>query len=237
MGQDPEQEVGRAVPGLATRPPARRPPPRSHRHPSRSNFPQCRPPAPTWDCSRPPVQFDCSRRSGTEDTGSGVPASGRARRAAGGDGSEPGGPPRPSPPPHPQARAGVRMRISPCTAPIHTGPQLRSHSPTYRAQVARDPRSRARHAAPEPRRPRPRRFSQWAARPPGAGQSRGAGGAEGRLHHPLAPRPRPPPPPPGLPRPRVRAPATARGDRALRCCGWRGPPRSGRGGGSPRGAC
>lgn len=210
MGQNPEQEVGRAVPGPATRPPARRPPPRSHRHPSRSSFPRCRPPAPTWNCSRLPVQFDCSRRSRTEDTGSGVPTSGRGRRAAGGRrlGARSPRTSKPStPPPGPSRCADAHLPLHRPHPHRTPAPRPLTHLPRAGRRGSAEPRpprgTRASSAPPPPRQPM---GGAAARRRPieGRGRCRGAVASSAR------PAPTPPaasarPPAPPGPRPRDRA--------------------------------
>lgn len=157
------------------------------------------PTAPPW--STAPVSLPSSAVSDLPLRVSDRGDAGRGGGASLQKGSESGGGRRVGPDaPHvraspPLSRAGERMRTPPPPRRPRRTPALRPLTQLPRSG-RRDPQSRARHAAPRPRRPRLRRRSQSAARPPDAGQSRGAGGAKGRLHHPLAPRPRPPDAPP-----------------------------------------
>lgn len=211
MGQNPEQEVRRAVPGLTT------PPPTGDPHPSGSNSPPLR-------CPRPPQRPDLLLQvpDGAER---GEPASGKGRQEAWGRGT----PPRPSPLPTPESPPHAHAPPGPSTPdagvecadlhfPLPGGTTARpSRTPTHSLApnypVTRCESPPVRSCAPATRHPAPGGPPAPApANPrrgrPGTGQSGGAGGAEGQLHHPLTPappagssRPRTPEPAPSVPAP------------------------------------
>ena len=184
MGQNPEQEVRRAVPGLAT------PPPTGDPHPSGSNSPPLR-------CPRPPRRPDLLPRVPDRGQGGASQPPERVWKRHGVRGTTP----RPSPlatpafpqvraPPTPEARARTRISLCPAAPPpARAEPRppawllitqlLGAGRPLSAA--ARPPRGTQRRGPPAPANPRRGR--------PGAGQSGGAGGAEGQLHHPLTPAP------------------------------------------------